>query len=204
MATNIEVPRMASTAATTELPLAPYVYSPLRNREIRLLYLEPADDIETPVCGKLVVQGIGAQPYNTLSYAWGPTYSDGSHLAATISIADNSLQVTENLLQALKRLRKVLYEPPKNHRFGMYDDEHAVIPIWMDAICINMSDLTERMHQVALMADIYKTEERSLIWLGEVSSRVDDAGSELQIISHLTRDIVCQDSSLSKAASRIL
>jgi len=37
---------------------------------------------------------------------------------------------------------------------------------WMDAICINQEDLSERSAQVSLMGDIYRTSRATLIWMG--------------------------------------
>jgi hypothetical protein len=45
--------------------------------------------------------------------------------------------------------------------------------LWVDALCINQSDVGERSHQVALMADIYKRCERVLVWLGPQEPNTD-------------------------------
>jgi hypothetical protein len=37
---------------------------------------------------------------------------------------------------------------------------------WMDAICINQDDNSERTHQVRQMKDIYQAASRTLVWLG--------------------------------------
>ena len=39
--------------------------------------------------------------------------------------------------------------------------------LWVDAVCINQSDIEERGHQVKLMRRIYKNATRVLIWIGE-------------------------------------
>ncbi|KAH7224386.1 uncharacterized protein BKA55DRAFT_545969 [Fusarium redolens] len=44
--------------------------------------------------------------------------------------------------------------------------------LWVDAICINQSDVSERTHQVGMMREIYSTASRVLIYLG-----IGDAGS---------------------------
>ncbi|KAF2830838.1 HET-domain-containing protein, partial [Ophiobolus disseminans] len=38
--------------------------------------------------------------------------------------------------------------------------------LWIDAICINQSDLLERNHQVAQMRDVYTKAESVIAWLG--------------------------------------
>lgn len=46
---------------------------------------------------------------------------------------------------------------------GMYD-----ISMWIDAICINQTDLDEKGYQVELMGDIYSKASHVLIWLGNL------------------------------------
>lgn len=55
----------------------------------------------------------------------------------------------QNLLCALRTLRA--------ERSG---------PIWIDALCINQADDTERGHQVEMMGSVYKQAKPVLIWLG--------------------------------------
>ncbi len=40
------------------------------------------------------------------------------------------------------------------------------LPLWIDAICINQSDVSEKNHQVRLMGQIYSQLELTLMWLG--------------------------------------
>jgi hypothetical protein len=65
------------------------------------------------------------------------------------------------LWYALRRLRAL-----------QENDEWAYYPIWIDALCINQTDSTERDDQVRMMSDIYKTAYGVVIWLGE-----DDASN---------------------------
>ena len=52
--------------------------------------------------------------------------------------------------------------------------------LWVDAICINQEDQTEKGHQVSQMRDIYKGADEVLIWLGPSN---DDIDSLLDAIS---------------------
>jgi len=45
--------------------------------------------------------------------------------------------------------------------------------LWVDAVCINQSDLEERSHQVALMAEIYTRAQSVLVWLGAENPSAD-------------------------------
>lgn len=64
---------------------------------------------------------------------------------------DKSVDIGVNLDCALRHIR---IHAPK----GLW--------IWIDALCINQDDITERNHQVALMAGIYSPAGQVVIWLG--------------------------------------
>ncbi|KAH9216066.1 heterokaryon incompatibility protein-domain-containing protein, partial [Leptodontidium sp. 2 PMI_412] len=46
---------------------------------------------------------------------------------------------------------------------------------WIDALCINQSDIEERAHQVSIMGDIYKNAECVHAWLGLSTKAIVDA-----------------------------
>jgi predicted DNA-binding protein (MmcQ/YjbR family) len=90
-----------------------------------------------------------AVPYTALSYAWGP-------ISNSISIRCSGtryLTVRSNLYQALWHIRH-----PVESRI-----------MWVDAICINQGDVSERNHQVAQMTQVYSQAEKLFIWLGRES-----------------------------------
>lgn len=110
--------------------------------------------------------------YEALSYAWGdPTDT------APIYVGDGStasLPVTRNCLNALKALRQK--DRPRR--------------MWIDAICINQTDLDERSSQVRLMARIYAAGSCTVIYLGEHTScsrvvfeSADDIGMKFRTYS---------------------
>lgn len=61
------------------------------------------------------------------------------------------MNVRKNLAIALRHLRAIGYVEK---------------PWWIDAICINQGDSTEKGHQVRIMADIYRKADEVLAWLG--------------------------------------
>ena len=65
--------------------------------------------------------------------------------------------VTTNVIAALRKLRNDTYYRT----------------LWVDAICINQSDLAERVAQVAIMRLIYEQAKQTLIWLGEGNEACD-------------------------------
>jgi hypothetical protein len=84
--------------------------------------------------------------YEALSYAWGTAISQSRVLVDGID-----LRVTESLDQGLRRIR--------------FRDRPRML--WIDALCINQRDITERSHQVQHTAKIYRSAKQVLIWLGE-------------------------------------
>ncbi|KAK6438657.1 hypothetical protein LTR95_005134 [Oleoguttula sp. CCFEE 5521] len=48
------------------------------------------------------------------------------------------------------------------------------LPIWIDAICINQTDVEEREATVARMADIYEGSNRLFVWLGNGNDPIED------------------------------
>jgi hypothetical protein len=84
-----------------------------------------------------------------------------------IDLDGHSFSVTRNLHGLLRRLRS------KRTR-GYY---------WVDAICINQQDITERGQQVQLMKAIYELAEQVLVWLGPASADSDIA---MDLIDEIT------------------
>jgi hypothetical protein len=97
--------------------------------------------------------------FTALSYVWGSPGSD------TIICQDILVPVTPNCYSALLHLRKKL---------GAYC-------IWVDAICIDQSNLKEREQQVTLMGEIYKGAEKVFIWLGPGNTARERA---MEYLSH--------------------
>jgi hypothetical protein len=133
--------------------MAPYKYTPLNTygTEIRLLCLNPGK-LNAEIACNLVAANLTNPPvYEALSYTWG-NLTD-KH---TILLDDQQYQVTSNLYQALRRLRDVDRELSGNARL-----------LWVDAICINQEDVSERNHEVRRMRQIYSSARQVIIWLGE-------------------------------------
>ena len=99
------------------------------------------------------------QGYAALSYAWGQSYSDGSHLTNEIICDGRALRVTETLYQALRRIAM----HGRNHWWKSSSERL----LWCDAVCINQLDTRERNSQVAMMGRIYKRATAVIVWLGE-------------------------------------
>jgi hypothetical protein len=148
------------------------IYDTLKLRTtkvIRVVDLQPAsEDHHDVICDLRVVSLDDGPEYEALSYTWGPPFEDQSLQREQILLAGSETRVTGNLFCALKRLR--------------FSDKPRVL--WVDAICINQDDISERSQQVAMMSQIYAGARRVLVWLGE-DSELNDGRVSLEIIQHL-------------------
>ena len=118
---------------------------------IRLVRLAPyasADESSDVQCELLEVQLSTAPDYEALSYEWGQRRKAGTH----ILINGKQATVRQNLKDALALFSK----ESNNSRL-----------VWVDAICINQSNLKERNSQVAMLKDIYTQATSVLAWTGK-------------------------------------
>lgn len=136
---------MPVCAEPSRTPLKESTYRPLADAdEIRVLCLEAGDPSEPIQCKVHHVKLSRDPVYEALSYMWGP------HDSKTISLGGQTFPVRENLWQALFHLRL----------------EESSRLLWIDAICINQADESERNHQVMQMGQIFSRASRVLAWLG--------------------------------------
>lgn len=148
-----------------------YHKSPLDHQceEIRLLSFIPCTSSDPVVGTTLSTVSLSANPrYHALSYAWGE-----SSLSHKIRTNGCELRTTKNLEVALRHLKTHL------------GTSVEAVPLWVDAICINQSNLTERSEQVALMHKIYSQACNVLIWLGEGDEYSDELFDYLEDTSFL-------------------
>jgi hypothetical protein len=116
---------------------------------VRFLRLLPATcyaaDIEVEV---LLGSLDGPVEFEALSYTWGSPED-----LVTISVQARPRHVTQNLAAALRRLRL-----PDAGRL-----------LWVDALCINQADESEKSLQVAQMRQVYTSERNKqvVVWLGD-------------------------------------
>lgn len=124
-------------------------YQPLTrpDGQIRLFRLEETIH-EGQIRGSFVYSDVKSCPkYTALSYAWGePTRTR----KITIGRQDD-VEIGENLWWFL-HCRSLTLKKPRL--------------FWIDAICIDQSNVLERNHQVGLMKQIYSMASNVYIWLG--------------------------------------
>ncbi|KAM5354744.1 hypothetical protein ACJ41O_001391 [Fusarium nematophilum] len=99
--------------------------------------------------------------FEALSYVWGSSEHPEETLVDSPSQPQGfaTLPISRNLAIALRHLRS----------------ENAARTLWVDAVCINQSDLAEREAQVLRMADIYSQASRVVAWLGPEADNSSEA-----------------------------
>ncbi|KAF5635408.1 heterokaryon incompatibility protein het-6 [Fusarium sp. NRRL 25303] len=139
--------------------------------EIRILTLEHGRGDDSIICTLRPVTRDGAE-YHALSYEW----EDESKNDPFITVDGRHVQIRMNLYDALKNIRK----PTEDQR------------LWVDAICINQSDVKEKSQQVAMMGEIFTNAVGVISWLGPDR---DDSNLAMDLLSHdIVRDFFRKDS----------
>lgn len=129
--------------------------------------------------------------YIALSYTWGNPRGllpPGESIEADrakqnqkhdILLEGVSFEVSENLhtfLVSFQRMRKVAgganQVATKDVLLGITAQQ--IEYIWIDAICINQSSLSERAQQVPIMDRIYRQAQKVIVWLGPADSMSRD------------------------------
>jgi hypothetical protein len=146
----------------------PYSLLPPDSNNIRLLRLLPNEDEAAPIHCELCnysLQRLSLRThlYEALSYVWGDPDK-----TLSIYVDKNQFQVTVNLHAALSHLRDYSFERV----------------IWVDAICIDQSNLEERKQQVQLMAKIYSNANRVIVWLGREIVEIKGALEDIQLAAN--------------------
>jgi hypothetical protein len=148
----------------------PYKDNGLNPSEVRLLKLLPGrfgSRIHVLFEVKTLTE-LSVPWYEALSYAWG---SSDNLVDIYIGTSDDYVvSVTQNLACALQHLR--------------YADQPRTL--WIDAICVDQANLTERSSQVQRMTEIYKLAEMVLVWL---SPEGDNSSFALEVLHSLSTKV---------------
>ncbi|KAH5370235.1 hypothetical protein HBI49_074980 [Parastagonospora nodorum] len=169
--------------------MTPYRYTPLSSSRdrTRLLRLLPHPDRNANIKCELFEYTLENQGdthlYDALSYVWGDSKNK-----PCIFIHGSRFEVTENLHAALSQLR--------NHSIERI--------LWVDAICINQEDMSEKEHQIQFMAAIYGQANRTLVWLGEAASNSDLIFQEIRNVHGKMSTAVVDKLSLQQAGLALL
>ena len=139
--------------------------------EIRLIHILPGPRDDTLRCwmSYISLQDPDATPYECISYCWGglqdseniailPETSFSAFGPSLPTESAHMLPITKNLYTALQYLRA--------------NGEERVL--WVDALCINQRNLSERGAQVAMMRQIFAKSTNTVIWVGESDQETAD------------------------------
>lgn len=140
-------------------PLRRRLWLPLTesNSEIRLLHLGPVEDNHSPLAGRLTVSSLNDHLlYDAISWAWG---APGSMVSITIN-GTEGWRIPSRLDACLRRLSTL----------------SSGRAFWVDALCVDQLNLTERSAQVKSMERIFSNAHTVWVWLG---SPPEEFGSRL-------------------------
>ena len=147
----------------------PYIYEPLPEENCIRLFLLDGGGPGDPISGTMIVRLDEEEDktYHALSYTWGSPFCPeeearlglaGIYEQKHVILCDGrQLEVTRNLLDALRELRRRMY-----------------VTIWIDAICINQTDEVEKNLQIWHIGETYSLAAGTVVWLGPQSPEVED------------------------------
>jgi hypothetical protein len=128
-----------------------YTSLPLSGHHIRLLRIRRTEtDIH---CELHNYQLSSTLEFKTLSYTWGLKFPQHQ-----ISLNDKTFSIRQNLWDF----------------FRIAAIEEGTL-FWIDQICIDQSNASERSHQVGFMSEIYKRASEVIVWLGPEADDSDEA-----------------------------
>ena len=151
---------------------------PLRNftherlvheHDVRLLRIHDFPLPEEPVCSLEHYSLTEAPPYTALSYAWGDL--DNQQLVQFLP--HGKIPVTQNLHAFLSTVPQLRETAPRPLEL-----------VWIDALCIDQSDVLERNVQVRQMGAIFGQAREVLVWLGPAS---EDSGTAAVFLSEAVK-----------------
>lgn len=175
---NLDIPELT----------AKYQYAPLSDAKsyIRLLELKAGQGRDIIVCQlKEIALDASNNKHDALSYVWG---SPGGK-SRIIQVDDQSFEIGVNLHCALKNLR--------------HADRARIL--WVDALCIDQSNTTERNFQLPLMREIYQNAVCTVCFLGPAYKSTRDMYTMLEELAQDRRTLDAKVSTpQSDVADRIL
>lgn len=145
--------------------------------EIRLIRLIPSRLRSSGIRVTLATFQLRSAPsYYALSYVWGDPKD-----TEEVSVNEQPFRATKNLVSFLREWRvkcSDLYSGSLRRRLNKLTTSKNTKTVegdqlldtanylWIDAICINQSDVLERNHQVKLMKHVYRSASATISWLG--------------------------------------
>ncbi|KAH7083799.1 heterokaryon incompatibility protein-domain-containing protein [Paraphoma chrysanthemicola] len=163
-----------TTPLMTPRDLPTYGYQTIAADEFRVLVLHPARSFSDDIVVHLQTRKRSDDKfYEAISYSWGTNEESEPVLVQDEEFASLHLH-NQNVTTRLLR-----YYQTRNQANATLHVRSNVVTLlrylryqwfprylWLDALCINQSDKSEKGDQVNQMGDIYRKSGRTLIWLG--------------------------------------
>jgi hypothetical protein len=143
---------------------SPYAPLTTESRAFRLIRIAKGANGDLISCTFSHHQLSNCPQFVAISYTWGPCEP-----LATILIDGTPMQIRQNLWVVLSTLR-VGYTSAGKLPIDYFGQTLDLF--WIDAICIDQGNISERNHQVNLMKDIYVQATEVWVWLG--AAEVED------------------------------
>jgi hypothetical protein len=152
-------------------------YDHLDDAQIRLVTLHPGPESAAIACTLRKISLDDPElEYVALSWTWDTEY----HGTKRIKLNGRDFEARPNLYEALHALRKHGGQQPQD--------------IWIDALCINQDNSSEKSKQIPLMTQIYSCARFVTVWLGPAR---DDSDFVMDCIRQ-QRDQAASESRFSK------
>lgn len=169
-----EAPRTPDVkiASTGALPQHHYVeLNSSLGQEIRLVVLLPGRATEPVRCDIVHVNLEDDAYFEAVSYTWATEYGDDTK-SGTVHLTNGAtIPVTANCEAVLRQLRLPSYERR----------------LWVDALCINQTNINERNHQVGFMDQIYHGAQNVLIGIPDLRPEWNDIASSKDVRNSFRR-----------------
>ncbi|KAI0458578.1 hypothetical protein F5B21DRAFT_500471 [Xylaria acuta] len=130
-----------------------YRYHDLKHREIRVLQLLPGKDDEPIECSIRHISINHDETFWAISYPWGRAIKGRAPIY--ITTPQGNISIGLSLYSVLRVLREKMVK----------------VPIWVDAVCINQANPSEKVRQILLMRQIFQKSALVVAWLGEEYGR---------------------------------
>lgn len=116
----------------------------------RLIILHPDSNFESSINCSLMIESLENKPrYSFLSYLWDGSKSNKSF----VYIDGQRFSIHQQPFHALMHIRH----------------QSNPLILWVDSLCINLSNYEERSHQVGQMGSVVKYATETIVWLGNLT-----------------------------------
>ncbi|KAI0010804.1 heterokaryon incompatibility protein-domain-containing protein [Xylariaceae sp. FL0662B] len=160
-----------------------YTYLNISSDQVRLILLSKGR-FSDPVYCSLKTMNIsrlaGAQlAYQALSYSWGRGSASEEIFLKDIDMPSNTADIDDlfRIASAQAVPRRYYVRPNLAAALKRLRSETTDLWFWIDAICINQADDSEKTHQLPKMLDIYCNAWNVCIWIGDSGESEDDRGA---------------------------